>query len=534
MDADVIVVGSGASGAHAAWPLAEAGARVLMLDVGHVEDRYGPLIPDAPFLGIRRTDPAQHRYFLGDDFEGVPFGKVRVGAQLTPPRQFIARDTDRLTPLVSSSFAPTESLALGGLGAGWGASAVRFDDRDLAGTPIRAEDLAPHYDAVAARIGISGERDDLLPFYGPCETLQPPLEMDPAVRALLERYRSRRGALNRAGLYMGRPRLAVLTRDLDGRSAQRYQEMEFYADAGGSVYRPGFTVEAMRRFGGFSYQRPWLVERFREVEGGAVEVSCRHAATGERAVFTAGRLILAAGALGTARIVLRSLGRYDRPVPLACNAHIYVPCVSVPSLGSPFAARRHSLTQAGIIFAPDGDGAVVYVEAHGYRPLLMFKLAKESFLPAPDAVRILRDLLGALVILVIEHEDRPTAGKTCRLRRGDDGADFLQVDYAVGADQAGRERDAERRLLRLIRGLGCWPVGRVDPGAGSSIHYGGTVPMSAEPRELTVTPGCLLRGTSTVYLADGSVLPWLPAKPLTFTLMANAHRVGTLVRETLA
>ena len=31
---------------------------------------------------------------------------------------------------------------------------------------------------------------------------------------------------------------------------------------------------------------------------------------------------------------------------------------------------------------------------------------------------------------------------------------------------------------------------------------------------------------STVYLVDGSALPTLPAKPLTFTLMAQGDRVG--------
>jgi choline dehydrogenase-like flavoprotein len=58
--------------------------------------------------------------------------------------------------------------------------------------------------------------------------------------------------------------------------------------------------------------------------------------------------------------------------------------------------------------------------------------------------------------------------------------------------------------------------------------------MSVEERELTVTPGGLLRGTKTVYLADGSVFPYLPAKALTLTLMANAESVATHVLEDTA
>ncbi|HEY3175958.1 MAG TPA: GMC oxidoreductase [Candidatus Polarisedimenticolia bacterium] len=527
--ADVIVVGSGPSATAAAWPLVEAGLTVLMLDVGNQETTYAPLIPQTSFLQIRRGDPEQHRYFLGDAFEGIPFGGVRVGAQLTPPRQYIARDTDRLTPIRSSTFSATESLALGGLGSGWGASAVQFTGPDLEGFPIRHADLAPHYEAVAARIGISGERDDLLPWYGECASLQPPLEADPGPRRLLERYTSRRARFNRAGFFMGHPRLAVLTRDLEDRKAQSYHEMEFYADADRAVYRPWFTVERMKRSPGFTYVSPWLVESFSEDNAdNVVEVRARAPRGNGTMRFTGRRLILAAGAMGTARIVLRSFGRYDTPLPLACNSHVYVPCVNFSMIGRTLPERRHSLTQAGIIFDPDGDGRrAVYVEVHGYRPLLLFKMVKEAPLAVPESFGILRDLTGALQILVIEHEDRPTESKRCILRRGPSGGhDLLEIHYEVGDEQRRREEEVERRLLRQVRRLGCRPIRRLDPGAGSSIHYGGPLPMTDTDRELTTTPSGRLRGTRGVYVADGSALPWLPAKPLTLTLMANADRVA--------
>ncbi|HET9480246.1 MAG TPA: GMC oxidoreductase, partial [Candidatus Polarisedimenticolia bacterium] len=159
----------------------------------------------------------------------------------------------------------------------------------------------------------------------------------------------------------------------------------------------------------------------------------------------------------------------------------------------------------------------------------LFKLAKESALPVPEAARILRELIPSFVILVVEHDDVPTPGKRCVLRRGHGGPDTLEVSYALEHDSTIRQRLAEKALLRRMRRLGCWPFSRIDPGHGSSIHYGGCFPMSRHDRELTVTPSCLLRGTRTVYLADGSVLPHLPAKPLTFTLMANADRVGRAV-----
>ena len=75
----VIVVGSGASGVNAAAALVEAGVRVTLIDFGNEDRTYAPLIPEGTFEEIRRTDPNQHRYFLGDEFEGITLGAVRVG-----------------------------------------------------------------------------------------------------------------------------------------------------------------------------------------------------------------------------------------------------------------------------------------------------------------------------------------------------------------------------------------------------------------------------------------------------------------------
>jgi len=533
---DVIVVGSGASATSAAFPLVEAGHRVLMLDVGNTDSRYAPLVPDARFSEIRHREPLQHRYFLGDEFEGVPFGRLRVGAQLTPPRQFIHRDTDRLTPVRTNTFVGLESLALGGLAAGWGAIAVQFDDRDMAGYPVGAKDLAPHYEVVSARVGISGARDDLLPFYGDTPTLQPALDLDSNGRAILLRYQARRGRLVRDGIHLGRPRLAVLSRDLGSRRGQRYHDMDYYIDQDRSVFRPAFAVEELSRYENFTYASPWLVERFREsTSRDGIAVDARHTGTGRVETFTARRLVLAAGTLGTARIVLRSFERYGTSVPIVSNPYTYVPCINLAAVGKAAIDDRHSLTQLAAIYAPhDATLPLAHAQIHSYRSLLLFKLAKEAPLPIPEAFRVMRELLNSFVILSIQHEDRPTAGKHCILQRDTRGGrDVLEIVYEQEPAIADRQARAEKVFLRALRTLGCWPIKRIRPGHGSSIHYAGTVPMTTEEREITATPDCRLRGTKTVYLADGSVLPYLPAKALTLTLMANADRVGSLVASGL-
>lgn len=130
--------------------------------------------------------------------------------------------------------------------------------------------------------------------------------------------------------------------------------------------------------------------------------------------------------------------------------------------------------------------------------------------------------------------ERPSPAKTCTLRRGGQGGpDRLEIVYRPDAEEESRTRRDERLVLRHFRRLGCWPLRAIRPGYGASLHYAGTFPIRPDGGELTCERDSRLRGTRAVYLADGSIFPWLPPKGHTFTLMANADRVGRLLAERL-
>lgn len=528
----VIVVGSGPGGVNAAAALVEAGRRVLMIDYGNEDKHYASLIPERPFAELRRSDFQQHRYLLGDGYEGIPLGRVRVGAQLTPPRLHVLADAAQRLGIESENFSASTSLATGGLGAAWSAGVFPFAEDELAAMSLALSDLQPHYDSVAERIGVCGEKDDLERFFVPSPSMMPALEADSNAEAILARYRSRRAKLNAAGFFLARTRLAVCTRRHRGRGPDRYLDMAYWADVDRSIYRPQWTLDELRRSSNFVYLHRRFVESFSERERRVI-VHSIHADSGERERHEAGGLVLAAGSIGTARIVLRSLGRYDHPVPILCNPYVYSPMLNLGSFGRARRDRRHSLAQLTAMLEIVGARPyLVQAQVFSYRSLLTFKLMKESPLDYRDTLRIMRSLIPYLSILGIHHEDRPTSQKVCVLRRGE-GGDRLRIDYRPSEDETRIQRAHERRLLRCFRRLGCLPLTQVRPGHGSNIHYAGCFPMQSAERELTCDRSGRLRGTHSVYLADGSVFPWLPAKGLTFTLMAHADRVGALLAERL-
>src|SRR5205823_2894973 len=208
-----------------------------------------------------------------------------------------------------------------------------------------------------------------------------------------------------------------------------------------------------------------------------VRVRATRADSGEEETHEAAALVLAGGTLGTARIVLASLGAYDRPVPILCNAYAYVPTLNLGMLRRPARDRRSSLAQlTALLRIPGTPGRIVQAQLFSYRSLLTFKLMKESPLAYREGLRVLRVLIPKFAILGIHHEDRPAAGKSCELRRSG-GPDRLEITYRPSEDETRRQRADERVLLRCFRQLGCLPLRTIRPGHGSSLHYAGTFPI---------------------------------------------------------
>jgi choline dehydrogenase-like flavoprotein len=536
---DVIVVGSGPGGVNAAAPLVGAGRRVLMLDYGNQDRRYASLIPNQPFSEIRRTDREQHRYFLGDDFEGIPFGPVRVGAQLTPPRMHILADAAERIPVETDGFSLSMSLARGGLGAGWSAGVFPFSDDELRAMGPGLADMQPHYDAVAERIGVAGDRDDLEAFLPSSPSMMPALELDTNAETVFTRYAGARAALNARGFFLGKTRLAACTLRHRERGPEQYRDMSYWADLDRSVYRPQWTLDELCRSSSFEYLDRRFVRGFAET-GEGVRVTTVHADTGAEEVHESRAVVLAAGTVGTASIVLRSLACYDTPVPLLCNAYAYVPTINLGMFGRTPRDRRSSLAQLTALLriagAAERPERLVQAQLFSYRSLLTFKLMKEFPLAFRESLRVLRLLVPYFAVLGIHHTDRPGPGKRCVLRRGTDGAsDRLEITYRASAEEDRMQIEDERAVVRCFRRLGCLPLKTIRPGHGASLHYAGTFPMlPGSTDRLTCDTDGRLRATRAVYLADGSIFPWIPPKGLTFNLMAHADRVGALLAKRLA
>lgn len=524
---DYLVVGSGCSGAMSAQTLVEAGVQVAMLDVGEQDPKaYARAIPDKPFLDIRRDEQDQYRYLVGEDAEGIAWTDIGKGAQVTPPRQHMLAQVERLMPLKSSTFSPVESLGYGGLGIGWGLQCWEYSEPDARAAGLDPGQLYPAYEVVSSRIGVSATKDDASRYtMGRLEKHQPSPKLDRNHRYIYDKYAARKQRFNDQGFYLSRTPLALITKSLNGRRPYDYKDMDFYSDNDQSAWRPWITVNALKKKKNFTYVGGYLLLSFKE-EGDFVELSCLEVKSNEAVRFRCRKLILATGTLSSARIVLRSLGDEQTRLPLLCNPYTYIPCLQPAMTGKGVEHKKLGFAQLSVFYDQAGNDFDASVASlYSYQSLMMFRTIRQVPFNFVDARALLNYLLPGIVIMGVHHADARSEHKYVRLTPDKRTVSGDKLTAVYNLDEADRQKydQRERAFIKALRSMGTFALKRVDPGFGASIHYAGTLPFSQTDTPFTLNPNGRLHGTRRVYVADSSGLTYLPAKGLTFSLMANAH-----------
>jgi len=521
---DIIIVGSGAAGTAAALALARLGIRPIMLDVGHSDPGAGPKVEGNLYDYRKQHDTFD--LFIGAGFQGVSdVLKDEVGvAKLNAPNMaFITQDAETLSPVETIDFDPIQSFARGGLGNGWGAGLYRFTDDDLAGFPLHAADLAPHFDVLTGEIGISGADDDLAPYFGATAGLLPPLKLSHNAEKVYAGYRRKRETLARRGLVLGRPRLGVLSVAKDGRAPCDYSNTEFWQEAP-YLYTPPVTLKRLIAAGKVDYRPGLLVQSWTETAEG-VTVHASDIRTGQPAAFTGGALLLAAGAIGTTKIVLASQRDYETALPLLENPAVQIPFVLPTSIGRALDTHVFGLTQLNLIWESDAFGC----RTQGSFLELTSPMRAEFFGRFPLSARanlgLLRDLLPAMLLLQLFFPGSAQPPARLSLKEGG----VLRI--------AGHPNTVEINrlggLLAALRSLGLWtlPMLIQKPVTGHAIHYASTLPMSEAPARYQCDPTGKLAGARHVYVADSAGFSALPAKNMSFGMMANAMRIATVAAQ---
>ena len=402
------------------------GRRVLVLDVG----RQPPAVPDplGNLYAERRRQSDLFDFLIGDKFESLHnIHREPISLKLKSPlMNYIVEDAKSLSPVLSRNFKATMSFAAGGLANAWGAGVYRFTPRDLEGFPVSRAELDPFYDELTRHIGVSGANDDLVPWFGHEGDLQPPVDLSRFAADFLAGYQLRRSLFAARGISVGRTRLAVLTRPHRGRQPYGYGNLEFFQPHDPAIYNPAYTLRELIHGNRICYQPEHLALRYEETEEG-VRVMAKNLATGAEETFDGRTLILAAGALNSAKLVLESNRDCETRLPLLDNPMTCLPFFRLRRVGQQLDSRDSSIGQLNLIH--EYAGVVLQGSIYGGAGPLRSDILFELPLSITANLSLLRRLAVATGMLMMFYPAHPHPENYLRLT----AEGQLELNYAAPA-----------------------------------------------------------------------------------------------------
>jgi choline dehydrogenase-like flavoprotein len=511
----IYIIGSGLSAAAAAAALVRRGCRPTILDSG--------ITPEPAILDLKKrlaaVEPENWRHedlsLLKNTgpvaINGIP-RKLYLGSDFAFSEIGPAPAMDALRASMHRSFA------LGGFSNIWGAVIRDLPQRELQDWPVTHEELAPHYSAIRELMN-HHER-------------MPHLRSSSQADALYSDCCTHQRELEHAGVRFERAHLAVLQEDQDERRGCRYCGLCLYGCPYDSRYESSATIQRFIRQGKVNYIPGVFVDKV-VPENGRVRIETRSVADGTSGCFQGRRVLIAAGLPESSRIILASLHLYDIPFTIRNSDIFTLPLMRYRASAGIANERLHTLCQ---LTARIEDEAIcahpIHLQLYGYNDLYHRLMAQKLGCIARPFARALQAAASRLFVIFGYLHSNVSASITITLKSN--GSPKLYIAGQINRQAMRVSHAVAQKLFQKRKCFQAIPLPfqlRLDlPGGG--YHCGGIFPMRRKPGERETDRMGSLSSLPGVHIADASVLTTIPASPLAFTMMANAHRIASEVEVT--
>jgi choline dehydrogenase-like flavoprotein len=534
---DAVVLGAGAGGGVAARVLAEAGSRVLVVDRGAVL-RYEEVGRDhlrnhrAAVYGVNTSGPRERRERVDAD------GGVTVVEDAHDPRwhddAMVVGGGTRVYQGMAWRFHPLDFAMASTYGVPDGSS--------LADWPIGYADLEPHYAWAEQSLGVCGDAGAHLAQgdrTGPYPL--PPFPPSTEVRVL-------RAGAEAVGLRTGPVPLLVNTEPNDGRArCVRCGECVGFAcpsDAKNSSHN-ALLPRALETGNATLVERCRATSVLVDHRGRVTGVHLVDERTGATVDVAAGHVVLACGAIETARLLLASrsshhpsgIGNGTDQVGRHLQGHSFVSAfglhddvvVDMEGPGVGIATLDHLHGNPGVI----GGGVIA-------NEMIKLPIVHWRWSHHPAAPRwglagkaAMRDSYRRTGHLFCQVQEVPVPGNRVTLGDGTDrvGMPIVRLHGSAHPETvrtAGHVQSVAARWMAASGAGEVW-VDRVPTGLTAGQHQAGTCRMGADPQTSVTDPDGRVHGHDNLWAADGSVHVTNGGVNPVLTIYALAHRTAEAI-----
>lgn len=497
MTLDAIVVGSGFGGVMAAWPLVQAGQRVLMLERGGWVERG-------------------------------PENWTERGAGLITP--YYTKESPYAITAGSRRYEAGAWNCVGGQSVFYGGASYRFRESDFvpnagivgesaADWPFRYDDIEPFYSQAERLLGVAGEVANGEPRRSaPYPQPAPPLSG--SSRMIAE-------AARRAGMSPSRIPLAI---SFDGnglaRPCIRCGTCDGYACAAEAKNDLATGIIPRLISQGMTLRPNTVCVRLLRTGSRITAVEYVDRVSGERGTLEAKRVLLAAGTLATPHLLLASnlarvnpagefLGRY---LIRHRNAVVLGVFARQPN------PERVFDKQIAILDLYEGAGSIQQLTP----PLGLVKAYLPRGLRSAGALFVAH---SSGLIVIAEDQPRYENGVAVDWSKTDKfGLPRLNVRHSYSARDDRAAATLIRAAKEVLRAAGTrltW-IHQIE----SFSHALGTVRMGPEASTSPLDADGRYRGLDNLFVVDGSAFPRSAGLNPSLTIAANALRIGAGIART--
>jgi ferredoxin len=331
-----------------------------------------------------------------------------------------------------------------------------------------------------------------------------------------------------AGIHVGNPRLAVYSASRYAENGCVYCGMCMYGCPYELIYKSGDSLQEWLKLGKMRYVDRLFVEQVGD-RGRTATLRARDLTSGETLQIDCARIYLAAGTIPTTKLILDSLQYYNKRISALDSQMFLTPVFKSHATPGFVEDEQFTLTQLFFELVDRRECArSVHFQIYPYNDLV--GKAVKQFFPRRvwESAVFKNQALSRLMIMqgLLDSKYSPSLDFT--LRRDSDRT-VLCIRGVPNPRTRGVIRAALWKIARHGRKLGAFAVpffARLGS-PGQSYHCGGSFPMSAAPRGLETDSLGRVAGLGRVHAVDASVLPSIPPTTITFTVMANAHRIAS-------
>jgi choline dehydrogenase-like flavoprotein len=517
---DVCVIGSGPAGGVLAKELAEAGAKVALVEAG-------------------RTMQPEDFHYHAWPYEFPNREK---------PKPFYPREvTESIRYEDSDSLTVDRIRAVGGRSIHWNAACLRFAGRDFRehstdgieeDWPLSYAELAPDYARVEKMIGVCGSRDNLEILPDAASYLRPlPFRCS---EQIVKR------ACDRMGIPMVKARRALLTEPYDGRPPCHYcGHCMDGCDVGAIFTVPNSMLPKARKTGNFTLIPQKLArELLTDRDGRVRAVSVVDTTTRREEAIQAKVFAVCCATVESARLLLNSrsprfpngLANSSGLVGCYLTGHVTASIlgyleelVGTPPVNND-GANDHSYVARSNLDGKKRD----YVGGYGYQMQFAsfmyphharcLKGFGKSF---KEQVRYLQPgffHMGGFGKVLAQRENRVTVDPT---RPDAYGVPIPVVHFRFNDNERALWKDMKERGEEILREARCRLIINSDTEpSGFASHEAGTARMGHDPRTSVLNSYCQTHDVKNLFVVDGSCFTTFPEKNPTLTIMALAVRAA--------